>query len=124
MTVNVFLSLNILLTQSCLPAPISAFFVVTIILCSPSLAGEKLVNFLVEPKKGTKWPSKLPRFESRQDAIAVCKDMCKQQFIIRSEKQGKGVLAVSGYVCVSSFIFAHLKKTNAADSLSTVSCSL
>lgn len=56
--------------------------------------GEKLVNFLVEPKKGTKWPSKLPRFENRLDAIAVCKDLCKQQFIVRSEKQGKGVLAV------------------------------
>lgn len=53
------------------------------------------MNFLVEPKKGTKWPNKLPRFENRLDAIAVCKDLCKQQFIIRSEKQGKGVLAVS-----------------------------
>ena len=59
-----------------------------------AITGEKLVNFLVEPKKGTKWPNKLPRFESRQDAIAVCKDMCKQQFIIRSEKQGKGALMV------------------------------
>uniref|UniRef100_A0A7S3L1N7 Translocation protein SEC62 n=1 Tax=Amphora coffeiformis TaxID=265554 RepID=A0A7S3L1N7_9STRA len=59
------------------------------------LKGEKLVNFLVEPKKGTKWPNKLPRFESRLDAIAVCKDLCKQQFIVRSEKQGKGVLALS-----------------------------
>jgi translocation protein SEC62 len=56
--------------------------------------GEKLVNFLVEPKKGTKWPSNLPRFETRQDAIAVCKELCKQQFLLRSEKRGKGELGV------------------------------
>jgi len=58
-------------------------------------AGEKLVNFLVEPKKGTKWPSNLPRFENRTQAIAVCKDLCKFQYLHRSEKQGKGKLAVS-----------------------------
>jgi len=50
---------------------------------------------LVEPKKGTKWPSNLPRFENRQDAVAVCKDLCKSQFLVRSEKQGKGELGVS-----------------------------
>jgi len=59
------------------------------------LKGEKLVNFLVEPKKGTKWPSNLPRFENRTQAIAVCKDLCKFQYLHRSEKQGKGKLAVS-----------------------------
>ena len=48
------------------------------------------MNFLVEPKKGTKWPKDLPRFESRTEAIAVCKDLCKYQFIHRSEKQAKG----------------------------------
>jgi len=58
-------------------------------------AGEKLVNFLVEPKKGTKWPSNLPRFKTRADAISVCKDLCKYQFMHRSEKRGKGDLAVS-----------------------------
>uniref|UniRef100_A0A6U3TY49 Translocation protein SEC62 n=1 Tax=Ditylum brightwellii TaxID=49249 RepID=A0A6U3TY49_9STRA len=59
------------------------------------LKGEKLVNFLVEPKKGTKWPAKLPRFQDRQEAIAVCRDLCRLQFMHRSEKQGKGQLTVS-----------------------------
>mmetsp|Transcript_17673 Transcript_17673/g.40759 ORF Transcript_17673/g.40759 Transcript_17673/m.40759 type:complete len:326 (-) Transcript_17673:1925-2902(-) len=58
------------------------------------LKGEKLVNFLVEPKRGTKWPKNLPRFESRQDAINVCKSMCKNQFILRCDKQGKGELSM------------------------------
>ena len=53
------------------------------------------MNFLVEPKKGTKWPLNLPRFESRQAAIDVCKDLCKYQFMHRSEKRGKGDLVVS-----------------------------
>jgi translocation protein SEC62 len=57
-------------------------------------AGEKLVNFLVEPKKGTKWPTNLPKFASRSDAILVCKELCKQQFLLRSEKRGKGELDV------------------------------
>jgi translocation protein SEC62 len=56
--------------------------------------GEKLVNFLVEPKMGTKWPKNLPRFENRQDAIAVCKDLCTQQFLLRCEKRGKGELGM------------------------------
>jgi hypothetical protein len=60
-----------------------------------SFIGEKLVNFLVEPKKGTKWPKDLPKFQSRTQAIAVCKDLCKYGFVHRSEKRGKGVLAVS-----------------------------
>jgi len=59
------------------------------------LKGEKLVNFLVEPKKGTKWPKKLPRVKDRLAAIALCKDLCRLQFIHRSEKVGKGELAVS-----------------------------
>lgn len=53
------------------------------------------MNFLVEPKPGTKWPSNLPRFENRQDAIAVCKELCKLQFILRCERRGKGELGVS-----------------------------
>ena len=56
--------------------------------------GEKLVNFLVEPKKGTKWPKELPKFNSRPDAIAICKDLCASQFIHRSEKVAKGELEV------------------------------
>jgi len=70
----------------------------TIVYVSHSMhnsTGEKLVNFLVEPKKGTKWPTNLPRFENRQDAILVCKELCKNQFLIRSEKRGKGELGVS-----------------------------
>jgi len=59
------------------------------------LKGEKLVNFLVEPKKGTKWPSNLPKFKTRQEAIAVCKQLCDAQFIHRSEKRGKGDLVIS-----------------------------
>jgi translocation protein SEC62 len=63
-----------------------------------SFSGEKLVNFLVEPKKGTKWPTNLPRLENRTQAIAICKDLCKLQYVHRSEKQGKGKLAVSAPV--------------------------
>jgi translocation protein SEC62 len=48
----------------------------------------------VEPKKA-KWPKILPRFENRQDAIVVCKELCKLQFILRCEKRGKGELGVS-----------------------------
>uniref|UniRef100_A0A6U4IPD0 Translocation protein SEC62 n=1 Tax=Minutocellus polymorphus TaxID=265543 RepID=A0A6U4IPD0_9STRA len=59
------------------------------------LKGEKLVNFLVEPKKGTKWPSNLPKFKTRQEAIAVCKELCRLHFIHRSEKRGKGDLTIS-----------------------------
>jgi len=59
------------------------------------LKGEKLVNFLLEPKKGCKWPKKLPRFKERHEAIAVCKDLCRYQFMHRSEKTGKGELTVS-----------------------------
>jgi translocation protein SEC62 len=59
------------------------------------LKGEKLVNFLVEPKKGTKWPKDVPKFKSRQEAIAVCKSLCKLQFIHRSVKRGKGDLVIS-----------------------------
>ncbi len=62
-------------------------------------SGEKLVNFLVQPKKGTKWPKNLPKFKTRQEAIAVCKSLCKLQFMHRSEKRGKGDLVVS---CSSS----------------------
>lgn len=54
------------------------------------LKGEKLVNFLVEPKKGVKWPAKLPRIKDRQEAITICKSLCELQYIMRSEKEGKG----------------------------------
>ena len=50
---------------------------------------------MVEPKKGTKWPKDLPKFKTRTEAIAVCKELCKLQFIHRSEKRGKGDLVVS-----------------------------
>lgn len=59
------------------------------------LKGEKLVNFMVEPKKGSKWPKNLPRLKERHEAIAVCKELCRLQFIHRSEKIGKGELTVS-----------------------------
>ena len=49
---------------------------------------------MVEPKKGTKWPKELPRFKSRPDAIAVCKELCGRQFMHRSEKVAKGELEV------------------------------
>merc|ERR1719276_360827 len=50
---------------------------------------------MMEPKKGVKWPKDLPRFKSRQEAIIVCKELCKEQFIHRSEKIGKGQLDIS-----------------------------
>lgn len=59
------------------------------------IKGEKLVNFMVEPKKGTKWPKELPRFSARPDAIAVCKELCNIQYIHRSEKVAKGELEVA-----------------------------
>jgi|EP01083_Nonionella_stella_P050196 translocation protein SEC62 len=59
------------------------------------LKGEKLVNFMVEPKKGTKWPKGLPKFKTRQEAIAVCKELCNYQFMHRSIKRGKGDLVIS-----------------------------
>ena len=59
-----------------------------------TFTGEKLVDFLHEPKKGTKWPNKMPRFDSRQEAILVCKTLCKDQFIVRAEKVAKGELEV------------------------------
>lgn len=58
------------------------------------------MNYLVEPKKGTKWPKKLPRFENRQDAIAVCKELCNSQFLLRCERRGKGDLGVSCFFVV------------------------
>jgi hypothetical protein len=57
--------------------------------------GDKLVNFMVEPKKGTKWPKNLPKFKNRQEAIAVCKELCNYQYMHRSIKRGKGDLTVS-----------------------------
>ena len=57
--------------------------------------GEKLVNFMVEPKKGTKWPKNLPKFKNRTEAIAVCKELCNYQYMHRSIKRGKGDLVVS-----------------------------
>jgi len=59
------------------------------------LKGEKLVNFMVEPKKGAKWPKDLPKFKTRQEAIAVCKELCNYQYMHRSEKRGKGDLVIS-----------------------------
>jgi hypothetical protein len=72
-----------------------------IIITSRPYVGEKLVNFLVEPKKGIKWPPKLPRFSNRHDAIAICKELCKSQYLLRSEKCGKGELEVRmSYTCI------------------------
>lgn len=59
------------------------------------LKGEKLVSFMVEPRKGTKWPKKLPKFKTRQEATAVCKELCNYQFMHRSIKRGKGDLVIS-----------------------------
>lgn len=59
------------------------------------LKGEKLVSYMLEPRKDAKWPKKLPRIQSRQEAIAICKELCRIQFIHRSEKQGKGQLTMS-----------------------------
>jgi translocation protein SEC62 len=50
---------------------------------------------MVEPKKGTKWPKSLPKFKTRQEAIAVCKELCNYQYMHRSIKRGKGDLVVS-----------------------------
>ena len=68
----------------------------------PLLTGEKLVNFLVEPKMGTKWPKDLPRFKDRNEAIAVCKELCSLQYLLRCEKRGKGELGVSYFVALAN----------------------
>ena len=60
------------------------------------------MNFLIEPKKGTKWPSNLPRIENRQEAIVICKELCKLQYIHRSEKAGKGELEASYIISVTT----------------------
>eukprot|EP00594_Rhizosolenia_setigera_P019488 CAMPEP_0178962860 /NCGR_PEP_ID=MMETSP0789-20121207/14635_1 /TAXON_ID=3005 /ORGANISM="Rhizosolenia setigera, Strain CCMP 1694" /LENGTH=327 /DNA_ID=CAMNT_0020647129 /DNA_START=96 /DNA_END=1079 /DNA_ORIENTATION=- len=59
------------------------------------IKGEKLVNFMVEPKKGTKWPKNLPKIKSRNEALEICKELCKIEYIHRSEKISKGKLAIS-----------------------------
>ncbi|KAL7562689.1 hypothetical protein ACA910_006376 [Epithemia clementina (nom. ined.)] len=59
------------------------------------IKGEKLVDFLHEPKKGTKWPKNMPRFENRQEVLLTCKNLCKDQFIVRADKVGKGELELS-----------------------------
>ena len=51
----------------------------------------------MEPKKGTKWPKNLPKFESRQEAIEVCKHLVDLEYILRAEKKGKGDLGVRFY---------------------------
>jgi translocation protein SEC62 len=68
--------------------------------------GEKLVTYLVEPKT-KKWPSNLPKFATRQEAIAVCKDLCKYQFMHRSEKRGKGDLVVRHVFFCGRIIMNH-----------------
>lgn len=67
------------------------------------------MNFMVEPKKGTKWPKNLPRFKTRQEAIAVCKELCNYQYMHRSVKRGKGDLVVSTIgISVISVYLNHL----------------
>ena len=61
---------------------------------------------MVEPKKGTKWPKELPKFKSRPDAIAVCKELCGRQFMHRSEKVGKGELEVRSYLLLLCLLFS------------------
>ena len=55
---------------------------------------------MVEPKKGSKWPTELPKFSSRPDAIAVCKELCSRQYMHRSEKVGKGELEVRRFFAI------------------------
>lgn len=76
----------------CLPASFHPFH------STQNNAGEKLVNFMVEPKKGTKWPKDLPKFKSRSEVIAVCKNLCSRQFMHRSEKVAKGELEVRNWL--------------------------
>mmetsp|Transcript_546 Transcript_546/g.728 ORF Transcript_546/g.728 Transcript_546/m.728 type:complete len:333 (+) Transcript_546:276-1274(+) len=59
------------------------------------IKGEKLVDFMFEPKKGTKWPVKLPRFENRQEVVLVCKTLIKEQFLVPADKVAKGELELS-----------------------------
>ena len=72
----------------------------TCIFSSVYAIGEKLVNFMVEPKKGAKWPKELPKFKNRSDAIAVCKELCSRQYMHRSEKVAKGELEVRYFFAI------------------------
>jgi len=54
------------------------------------MKGEKIVNFLVEPKKKTKWPTQLPKFSSRNEALKVCQALAEQNYIRKVDKTGKG----------------------------------
>ncbi len=67
------------------------------------------MNFLVEPKKGVKWPPKLPRFSNRHDAIAICKELCKGQYLLRSEKLGKGELEVRALLYGTGILPTNIK---------------
>lgn len=58
------------------------------------IKGEKLVTFLAEPKKKTKWPDDIPRFKSRPEALAVCKTLSDIGFLHRCEKVGKGEVSL------------------------------
>ena len=55
--------------------------------------GEKLLNFLAEPKKKVKWPESIPKFSSRPEALAVCKKLNDIGYLHRCEKSGKGEVA-------------------------------
>ena len=59
---------------------------------------------MVEPKKGTRWPTELPKFKSRQEAIAVCKELCAGHYMHRSEKVGKGELEVCCWLVLLLFV--------------------
>jgi len=58
------------------------------------MKGEKLVNFLAEPKKKVNWPDKIPKFKSRQEAIDVCKTLSNLGYLHRCQKSSKGRVAL------------------------------
>jgi hypothetical protein len=60
----------------------------------PGALGEKLATYLVEPRKGVKWPKKVPRVKTRRQAIDICRNLCQESFIVRADKLGKGELKV------------------------------
>ncbi|GMI54431.1 hypothetical protein ScalyP_jg5921 [Parmales sp. scaly parma] len=57
------------------------------------LKGEKLLHFLVIPKKG-RWDAKIPRVENREQALVICKELLKMEYIARVTKEDKGIVSL------------------------------
>tara|TARA_B110000971_G_C19808290_1_gene407585 strand:+ start:513 stop:758 length:246 start_codon:yes stop_codon:yes gene_type:complete len=51
------------------------------------------LHFLVIPKKG-RWDAKIPRVENREQALVICKELLKMEYIARVTKEDKGIVSL------------------------------